>query len=161
MRTLLSLATAAVLVILVPTHVNAQQIHASAVVVAQATVAPRPSIVVSSKVLEFRIEQGETQAQAVVDFTAAMRAHPHAEIVLTVEAVSALDGPGGAADAEATVTFAGEGAVTASGVVEPGRASVAAQWIGGGQRRGRLVFTLRASAPGLYQLPVRYLLGTP
>ncbi len=139
----------------------AQQTYASAAVVATATFTPRTSLTVSTRVLEFRIEPGATHAEAVVDFTAGMRAQPGTEVVLTVEPTTAPDGPGGAADVETTVSFAGDDTGIQTGVLDTTRASVAARWSGGGQRRGRLIFTLHASAPGVYRVPVSYVLGTP
>ena len=159
MRSLATIALVLVSVVCADV-VQAQQTLASTTVVATATFAPRPTLEVSAGVLEFRIAAGETQAHMEVDFTAAMRAHPDAEVVLTVEMRSASGGPGAAGDVE-SVTFAGEGSGVQSGVLEPGRAAVAARWSGGGQRRGRLIFTLRASSPGVYHVPVSYLLGTP
>lgn len=138
---------------------GAQHVHASTTVIATASFAPRPTLAVSSHVLRFRIEPGATQAEAAIDFTAAMRAMPDAEIVLAVEAAKAVQGPGGAADVDAVLTFTGEGDGVQAGTLDANGAVVAARWSGGGQRRGRLVFTLRASAPGVYTVPVSYLLG--
>jgi hypothetical protein len=161
MRTIPTLAAAACICLAGAQEVSAQQIRASAAVVATATFAPRPSLVVSTRVLRFLVEPGTTQAEAVVDFTAGMRAHPGTDVVLTVEAESSIDGPGGAADVETSLTFTGDGPGVQTGLLESTGASVAARWTGGGQRQGRLIFTLRASAPGVYSVPVRYLLGTP
>ena len=139
---------------------HAQQALASTSVLATATFAPRPTLTVSAHVLRFRIEPGATEAEATVEFTAAMRARPGDEVVLTIEAAKAIQGPG-AADVDAVLTFSGEGTGGQTGALESNRAVVAARWSGGGQRRGRLVFTLRASAPGVYVMPVTYLLGAP
>ena len=139
---------------------QAQHVLASTTVLATATFAPRPTLTVSSHVLQFRIEPGATQAEAVVDFTAAMRARPAEEVVLTIDAANAIHGPGGAA-VDGVLTFSGEGPGIQTGVLDANRTVVAARWFGGGQRRGRLVFTLRASAPGVYTVPVSYQLGTP
>ena len=140
---------------------HAQQTLASTSVLATVTFAPRPTLTVSAHVLRFRIEPGATVAEATVDFTAAMRAQPGDEVVLTIEAAKAIQGPGGAADVDAVLTFSGEGTGGQTGALEANRAAVVARWSGGGQRRGRLVFTLRASAPGVYVMPVTYLLGAP
>ena len=140
---------------------HAQHAYASTTVTATATFAPRPTLTVSSHLLQFRIEPGTTQAQAAIDFTAAVRARPGAEVLLSIEAAKAIQGPGGAADVDVAVTFIGEGDGTLAGTLETNRSVVAAQWSGGGQRRGRLIFTLRASAPGDYTLPVSYSLDTP
>ena len=140
--------------------VHAQQALASRTVLATATFAPRPTLTVSSRVLQFRLEPGATEAEATVEFTAAMRARPGDEVVLTIEAAKAIQGPAGAADVDAVLTFTGQGAGVETAALDTNRAVVAARWFGGGQRRGRLVFTLRASAPGVYTMPVTYLLGT-
>jgi hypothetical protein len=140
--------------------VRAQHALASTSVLATATFAPRPTLTVSAHVLQFRIEPGSTHADAVVDFSAAMRARPGDDVVLTVRAAKAIDGPGGAADIDAVISFAGAGDGVRSGTVDANRAAVAARWPGGGKRGGRLVFTLRASAPGVYSVPLTYLLGT-
>jgi phage tail sheath gpL-like len=138
----------------------AQHVHATTTVAATASVAPRPTLTVSSHVLQFRIEPGTTQAEAVIEFTAAMRARPDAEVLLTIEVAKAIQGPGGA-DVDAALTFTGEGAGVQSGSLDTTRSVVAARWSGGGQRRGRLVVMLRAAAPGDYTVPISYFLGTP
>jgi hypothetical protein len=140
---------------------HAQHALASTSVLAIAAFSPRPTLTVSARVLRFRIEPGSTHADAVVDFTAAMRARPGDDVVLTVQAGKAINGPGGAADIDAVISFAGESDGVQSGAVDANRAVVAARWSGGGKRSGRLVFTLRASAPGVYSVPVTYLLVTP
>ena len=152
---------AVTLVLVSADAVGAQHVLASTTVLATATFARRPTLTVSSHVLQFRIGAGATQAEAVVDFTAAMRARPGEEVVLTIDAANAVHGPGGAADVDAVLTFSGEGPGIQTGTLDTNRTVVAARWFGGGQRRGRLVFTLRASAPGVYTVPVSYLLGTP
>lgn len=96
-----------------------------------------------------------------VDFTAGVRTHAGAEVVLTVGSLRAIEGPGGAADVEADVTFTGDGAGTLSGTLLGHRPVVAGRWSGGGSRSGRLAFTLRASASGIYTLPVRFVLSAP
>ena len=144
-----------------PAAAAAQRAMASTTVTARATFAPRPTLTLSSHALEFRIEPGTMRAEAIVDFTAAMRAAPDAEIVLTMEVAGAVLRPGGAADVDAVLTFTGEGDGVQAGALEGTRSVVVARWPGGGQHRGRLVFTLRAPAPGHYTVPVRYMLGTP
>jgi hypothetical protein len=140
---------------------HAQHALASTSVLATATFAPRPTLTISAHVLQFRLEPGSTDADAVVDFTAAMRARPGDDVVLTIQPVTAIQGPGGAADVDAVVTFTGEGRGLQTGVLDATRAVAAARWSGGGKRSGRLVFTLRASVAGVYAVPVTYLLGTP
>ena len=55
------------------------------------------------------------------------------------------------------MTFDGRGEGTQSGVIEDGM-SVAGRWQGSGRRTGRLTFTLNASAPGTYTMPLELLL---
>ena len=116
---------------------------------------------VSARSLEFRIEPGSSEAVAVVEFTAAARAVPGADVLMTVAADGGLTGPGGAADVDAEVTFSGDGSGTLTGAVTLAETTTTARWSGGGVRNGRLVFTLRASTPGIYTLPVRFAVSTP
>jgi hypothetical protein len=130
----------------------------TATVVATATFAPRTSLRVSTQVLRFEVPVGATEGTASVDFSAGVRVSPGSEVVLTVEPLRSPDGPGGAADVETVISFSGEGAGTESGTLRSSP-SVAARWSGGGLRQGRLVFTLHADAPGVYVIPVRFLLA--
>jgi len=80
--------------------------------------------------------------------------------VLSVEPLTGLLGPGGAADVETTLAFDGSGEGTRAGVLDPAAPTVAAHWTGSGLRRGRLTFTLRAGAEMTCQevrfIPVRF-----
>jgi hypothetical protein len=131
-----------------------------AVVAVSVQVSARTSLRVSSDVLQFTIDESGADASAVVDFTAAARVPGGSGIVLTVEPLRAVEGPGGAADVETAVTFAGEGEGTLAGSLSTGAAD-AAKWRDSGTHTGRLVFTLHASAPGVYSVPVRLVLSTP
>ena len=133
----------------------------SVAVMATLTVAPRTSLKTSVRVLEFRIEPGTNEALAVVEFTAAARALPDADVVMTVTPDGGLTGPGGAADVEADLTFSGDGSGTLSGTLMATQSATTARWTGGGSRSGRLVFRLRASSPGAYTLPVRFAISVP
>jgi hypothetical protein len=125
------------------------------------TVAARTSLRVSSDRLEFAMPRDNGQATAAVDFVAGARLPAGSALVLSVEPLSGLEGPGGAADVDAAVTFEGEGDGTAHGALVNTRPSVAGRWQGSGRRTGRLLFTLHAAAAGVYTLPVRFVLSTP
>jgi len=126
-----------------------------------ATVSGRTRLSVSARVLAFDVLPDEAQATTVLDFSAAARTLAGGEVVLTIEPEHWLVGPGGAADADAVVTFAGDGDGTLYGALQPRTASVAGRWVGSGLRDGRLFFTLQTAAPGSYRLPVRFVLSTP
>jgi hypothetical protein len=121
----------------------------------------RTSLKVSTQVLQFDVARPGDPATAVVEFSAGARTRDGGEVVLSVEPMRAIDGPGGAADVDAALTFAGDGAGTLSGALDAAATSVAGRWSGSGLRSGRLVFALRASAPGTYTVPVRFVLTTP
>jgi hypothetical protein len=129
-------------------------------VVVAATVASRMSLKVSTQLLQFEVADGG-EAVAAIDFSAGARTQTGGEVVLTVEPMRATEGPGGAADVETSVTFAGEGEGTRSGSLIANAPAVAGRWNGSGLRTGRMVFALRSAAPGSYSLPVRFVLSTP
>jgi hypothetical protein len=132
----------------------------SATIHATAAVAPRTSLQVPARVLEFEVAPGATEALAVVDFTTAVRARPGANVWLTIEATSGVVGPGGPADAQAELTITGGAEGALPGVMSLTGPVPAARWSGGGVRAGRLVFRLRAS-PGSYSVPVRFAISVP
>jgi hypothetical protein len=144
-----------------PAALAAQSGDRSVAIVATATITPRTSVKVSTRTLEFRLEPGSSEAVAVVEFTTAARAVPGADVLMTVAADGGLSGPGGAADVDAEVTFSGDGSGTLAGALPRAEAAPTARWNGGGVRNGRLVFTLRASTPGVYTLPVRFAVSIP
>ena len=121
----------------------------------------RTSLKVSKELLEFDVTTPDLPAVAEVEFSAAARAPRGAEVVLSVEAMRAIDGPGGAADVETSVTFAGDGEGTRSGTLDGNARNVAARWQGSGVRRGRVVFALRSAVRGTYRVPVSFVLSTP
>jgi hypothetical protein len=121
----------------------------------------RTSLRVSSQQLHFEIGDPNDDAVAVVEFTAAARTREGGEVVLTVEPMRSVEGPGGAGDLETTIAFDGDGEGTTTGVLRPTSVSVAGRWIGSGVRRGRLRFSLRAPVGGTYTMPVRFVLSTP
>ena len=121
----------------------------------------RTALRVSTQMLQFDIADPAEGSIAIVDFSAAARTRTGDEVVLTVEPLAAVDGPGGAADVETSLTFAGEGNGALSGALTGDRPAVAGRWQGSGSRTGRLIFTLRGAVPGRYVLPVRFLLTTP
>lgn len=123
-------------------------------------VSSRTSLRVSSELLQFSILDGSGAATATVDFYAGVRVPGGSDVVLTVEPVQSIEGPGGAADVDATVAYSGEGQGLVSGQLTGGP-SVVGRWRGSGLRRGHLVFTLHALPPGVYTMPVRLVVSTP
>lgn len=134
---------------------------AKGVVVVSANLASRTSLKVSSHVLHFVVTSPGDPTTVAVDFTAAARTASGGEVMLSVEPVREIDGPGGPADVETALTFAGEGDGTTTGTLTNASPSIAARWIGSGLRSGRLVFALRAAASGNYTVPIRFVLSTP
>lgn len=121
----------------------------------------RTKLVVSARVLHFTVTNPERPAEATLDFVAASRTRRDGDVVLTIEAQSGVQGPGGAADVSAEVSFAGEGPGTLSGALEPATPVVAGRWTGSGRRAGRLSFSLRTAAEGDYVVPVHLVLSAP
>jgi hypothetical protein len=138
----------------------AQQIaHANVTIIAG--FAPRTSLKVSSELLQFDVAQTGGTATAAIDFSASARTPSQGEIVLIVEPLRGLSGPGGAADVDAAISVAGEGEGLIPARLDSTRATVVGRWNGSGRRQGRLVFTLNAMAAGIYSMPVRFVLSTP
>jgi hypothetical protein len=133
---------------------------AHAVVVVSAVFGPRSALNLSTEVLRFDVTAPDQPATVALDFSAAIRTRSGAEVVLSVEGLRALQGPG-AADVETSLTFVGEGEGTLPGVIDPKALSIAGRWVGSGRRTGRLIFSLRAGAAGTYTVPVRFVLSTP
>ena len=123
--------------------------------------ATRTSLKVSSHLLQFDVREDGGSAVAAIDFTAGARMPSDAAVVLSVEPLRGLDGPGGAADAETALSFSGEGAGLLAGTLRSPEGAVVGRWMGSGRREGRIVFTLRATASGHYALPVRFVLSAP
>lgn len=122
----------------------------------RASVAPATTLRVSSQVLVFDVDSDEASAVARLDYTASARTQRDGEVILLVETTRSVEGPGGAADLDASLTMGGEGIPVPSD-----EHVVAERWIGGGTRSGRIVFTLRGAAAGRYVLPVRVSLSIP
>ena len=155
---ILALAFTAVLAVAAPA--GAQETR-TATVQANARIGSRTSLTVSSEQLRFDLSDANQPAVATVDFVAGARTQPGGEVVLTVETVRSLEGPGGAADVDASISLAGSGEGTLDGATLSSGPVVAGRWTGSGRRSGRLSFTLRAAAPGTYTLPVRFILSAP
>ena len=127
----------------------------SSTVAVVAGVGTRTSLKVSSQILPFAVSGTEESAVAVIEFSAGARTQTGADVVLTVERLPSVDCPDGT-----DVTFAGEGRGTTAGTLEPLAPTIAARWTGSGLRTGRLTFVLHA-APGIYTVPVRFVLSAP
>ena len=158
MRALCAFVTALSALVAVPA---AAADNASSTVSVHVTVASRTSLRVSNDLLHFAIDRDRGTATASVDFVAGARLPGGSDLVLSVEPLTAIDGPGGAADAETEISFEGEGDAVSGGTLAAVGPTMAARWQGSGRRSGRLVFTLHASAAGVYDLPVRFVLSTP
>jgi hypothetical protein len=131
--------------------------HANLSITAQ--FAPRTSLKVSSQLLQFDVTQGT--ATTTIEFSAGARTPSQGEIVLSVEPLSGLSGPGGAADVDTAITVSGDGEGLFSTRLESASTTVVGRWHGSGLRQGRLVFTLNAPTAGSYAMPVRFVLSTP
>jgi hypothetical protein len=134
---------------------------ASRAVIVTATFSSRTSLKVSADLLHFEVTSPDRPVTAIVEFSAGTRTHTGAQVVLSVEPLRGLEGPGGASDVETALSFAGQGEGTLQGVLRTAGPTVAGQWIGSGLRQGRLVFALRAGASGTYTVPVRFVLSAP
>jgi hypothetical protein len=121
----------------------------------------RTSLKVSSRLLKFDVTQPGATATAAIEFTAGARMPSGSDVVLTVEPLRGLHGPGGAADVETDLSFSGEGDGLTAGSLSSSAHAVVGRWQGSGLRTGRVVFKLRADAAGSYSMPVRFVLSTP
>jgi hypothetical protein len=124
-------------------------------------IASRTSLKVSSEVVRFNVAEGETAARASIEFRAGARVASGVDVVLTVEPLHEVKGPGGAADIETSLSFDGGGDGVLRGRLDAEVPTVAGRWQGSGLRQGRLFFTIHANAAGTYTLPVRFVLSTP
>ena len=143
-----------------PTIVCAEETASTSVAVT-AQFSSRTSLKVSGQLLQFAVLAPGEPALATVEFSARARTRRAGEVVLTVEAVSALEGPGGPECSEGAVTFSGEGDGTAAGALHSAAPTVAGRWVGSGVRTGRLTFALRSGVAGSYSLPLRFVLSAP
>ena len=149
------------LLVLVSPAAAAGEDVANGIITVNVHVAPRTSLTVSSRVLQFDVTQPGGTAAAAIDFTAGARLASESDVVLTDEPLHGMAGPGGASDVETDLTFVGEGDGMLTGAVAMARSTTVGRWLGSGRREGRVVFTLRANAAGAYTLPVRFVLSTP
>jgi hypothetical protein len=161
MRSLLSLSLMGVVILVPGAQPASAGDTATAAIVVHATFSSRTSLKVSTELLRFDVARPGSEAAAAVDFSAAARTQAGAEVVLSVQPLQIVEGPGGAADAESSMTFAGEGDGLLAGVVINGGAAVAGRWTGSGLRTGRVLFSMRAAAAGTYTVPVRFVLSAP
>ena len=161
MRSLPYLSIVAVAFLLTGTGWALAAETASATVTINAQFASRTSLTVSTELLQFDVARTDRPALAVVDFATAARTQAGAEVVLSVEPLHSAEGPGGAADIESSITFTGEGDGTLGGTIAAAGATPAGRWIGSGVRNGRLLFSLRAAAPGTYTVAMRFVLSAP
>jgi hypothetical protein len=134
---------------------------ATASITVTAEFASRTSLKVSNQMLQFDLNDPAQPAVAVVDFSAGARTRGGGEVLLTVEPLRAIEGPGGAGDVEAGITFSGIGVGTLQGSLQNATTAIAGRWNGSGLRTGPLTFALRASVTGVYTVPVRFVLSTP
>lgn len=112
--------------------------------------APRTSLTTSSSTLRFVVTDAGKPAYATVNFSAAARTIADGEITLVMQM---------AGDAAREVVLSISGG--SEGVLVGGRPDsnglAAARWNGSGVREGHVTFALSA-APGVYDLPVTFLL---
>lgn len=160
MRSLFPAAVFVAATLFAPAHAVASD-TATGVVVVSANFGSRTSLRVSTELLQFDVSAPGQPATAAVTFSVGARTRTGAEVVLSVEPMRAIDGPGGAADVESSLSFAGEGVGTTAAHVSGTHPTIAGRWSGSGLRTGRLVFALRAGAAGTYTVPVRFVLSTP
>ena len=133
---------------------------ADATVAVSVRLTARTSLRVSTTTLVFVVPDGGTSATGAVDYTAGLRLQGGSSVVLNVDQPQSMS-PATAGDAGMQITFAGDGDGTTSGTLSPSGSAVAAAWHGSGQHHGRIVFTLHASAPGVYRVPIELVLATP
>lgn len=141
------------------THATASE-QATATIAAHAQFASRTSLTVSTNTLQFDVTDPGTPPIVSVNFVAGARTRSDGEVMLIIEPLRALEGPGGAADVDAAVEFAGDGEGTLAGVIRTAPV-LAGRWVGSGRHTGRLCFLLRAGEAGAYWLPVRFVLTAP
>ena len=127
-------------------------------VTVSATLQSRTSLRVSTGTLVFEVAPDADSATAVLDYVASTRTRGDAEVVLAIEPLRGVEGPGGSADVETSMAFVTDSGTVALDAQGP---STAARWTGSGSRSGRITFTLRAAVSGTYVVPVRLVLTTP
>jgi hypothetical protein len=130
-------------------------------IAATAELSSRTALTVSTDVLRFDVTASGFPAVMSVEFIAGARTGAGGEVVLTVEPVRQVEGPGGSGDAGISVAFAGDGQGTHAGLLRAAEPVVAGRWTGSGRRTGRLRFSLGTATVGTYTLPVRFVLSAP
>jgi hypothetical protein len=161
MRLVCAVLTVAVASLLFGTAAASAADSASTTVQVQVQLSSRTSLHVSSQMLQFDLTDPAGAATAAVDFRAGARVPSASDVILTVEPLHAINGPGGAADVDASVSVGGEGTGLIGGTLALNGPTLAGRWHGAGLREGRLVFTLHANASGNYTVPVRFVLSMP
>jgi hypothetical protein len=124
-------------------------------------VAARTSLKVSRELLQFDVAEPGHPSTAAIEFSAGARTPSDALVLLTVEPFGAIDGPDGAACADAVLDVAADGDGIHAAPIAGASSTVIGRWHGSGLRQGRLVFTLHARATGSYTVPIRLVLSTP
>jgi len=150
-----------VVLVLLGVRAAAAQDVVRGTVAVNAQFASRTSLKVSSQLLRFDVVEPGATATATIEFSAGARMSSGSDIVLTLEPMHAMQGPGGAADVETSLSVSGEGQGLLAATVSATSGTVIGRWQGSGLRAGRLVFALRANAAGSYTMPVRFILSTP
>lgn len=130
-------------------------------VIVSAQFSSRVSLKVSTDLLRFAVAARDQAPTMAVEFSAAARTQAGAEVLLSVEPLDGVKASGGPSNLEPSVSFAGEGAGALGGELSSAGATVAGRWTGSGLRRGRIVFALSAAEPGVYTVPVRFVLSAP
>jgi hypothetical protein len=143
-----------------PVAVSASE-RITVTIAATAELHSRTSLTVSADTLRFDVTAPGSPAMVNVEFIAGARTRAGGEVVLTVEPLRGVEGPGGAADVDTAVAFAGDGDGTQAGLLRPAEPVVAGRWTGSGRRNGRLRFSLSTDTVGAYTLPVRFVLSAP
>jgi hypothetical protein len=161
MRSVCAVLTAAVGCLLVGIGAASAADSSTTTVQVQVQLSSRTSLHVSSHLLQFDVSDPSRPPTAAVDFSAGARVPSASDVVLTVEPLHGVEGPGGAADVDAAVTFSGDGDGVRTGILESSMPTLAGRWHGSGLHQGRLVFTLHTNASGTYSVPVRFVLSMP
>ena len=161
MRSLFPAAVLTVAALAAPSFAAASD-TATSVVVVSANFGSRTSLKVSTELLQFDVTAPGQPASVAVTFSAGARTQTGGEVVLSVEASRAIDGPGGAADVETALSFSGEGDGTLGGPVH-GHAPTRCGTLDRQRPSNRAAWCSRSvpGAPGVYSVPVHFVLESP
>lgn len=130
--------------------------YATGAVTIRADLSSHTSLRISSADLRFEVSEPGKAVRTAIDFTAAARTEVGGDVVLTIEPDGAVEAPANVQAVALAVALAGDGGTLGT---EP---RVAGKWSGSGVRHGRLEFTLSgAPAPGVYRVPVKFVLSAP